>query len=78
MALEQTINAEAKSRLKDIIAFSDASTAVNKWAVTGSMKSQIANSLLEIADIKGYDSGNKELYKHQIQRDKKDIENLRQ
>ena len=36
MALEQTINAEAKSRLKGIIAFADMKTAVNRCLITSS------------------------------------------
>ena len=68
MALEQTINAEAKSRLKGIVSFADVPTAVNRWIVTGSMRSQIVNSLLEVADLKSYNSDNKELNK-EIERD---------
>ena len=36
IALEQTINANAKSRLKGIMAFADISTAVNRWIVDAS------------------------------------------
>ena len=39
--LEQTINAEAKNRLKGIMAFADINSAVNRWQVTSSMKTQI-------------------------------------
>ena len=38
MALEQTINAEAKSRLKGIIAFAAVNIAVNRWLITTSMR----------------------------------------
>ena len=74
MALEQAINAESKSRLKSIIAFADASTVVNRLVAIGSMRSQIVNSLLEIADMRNDDSNNKELNKHL----EKDLENLKQ
>ena len=74
MALEQTINAKSKSRLKSIIAFADVSTVVNRFVAIGSMRSQILNSLLEIADMKNDDSNNKELNKHL----EKDLENLKQ
>ena len=47
MALEQTINAEGKNRLKGIIAFADINSAVNRWQVTSSMKTQVIKSLLE-------------------------------
>ena len=36
IALEQAINANAKSWLKGIMAFTDISTAVNRWIVTAS------------------------------------------
>lgn len=78
MALEQTINAEAKSRLKGVVAFADISTAVNRWIVTGSMRSQIVNSLLEVADLKSYNSDNKELNKPRMERDKKDLEKIKE
>ena len=68
---------EAKSRLKGIKVIADASTAVNSRVVTRSMRSQIVNSLLEIADMKN-DSDHNELNKYRIQRDKKDLENLKQ
>ena len=47
MALEQTINAEGKNRLKGIIAFAGINSAVNRWQVTSSMKTQVIKSLLE-------------------------------
>ena len=50
MALEQTINANAKNSLKGIMAFADISTAVNRWIVTTSMKSKILNTVLDYAD----------------------------
>ena len=51
MCLEQTISADAKSRLKGIIPFADISSAVNRWVVTSATRKQIVNQLLEIADI---------------------------
>ena len=41
MALEQTINSDAKSCLKGIIAFADVSAAVNRCYIKVSMRSQI-------------------------------------
>ena len=41
MALLQTINAEAKSRLKGIVQFADVSTAVNLWLVPRDLKVSI-------------------------------------
>ena len=51
MALEQTINAEAKSRLKGIIQFADVSSAVNRWMVTSNMRMEIQNRLREIVGM---------------------------
>ena len=78
MALEQTKNAEVKSRLKRIIQFADISTAVNRWIVTGSMRSQITNRRLEMADLKSFNSDSKELNQSRIARDKKDVEKLKE
>ena len=50
MALEQTINANAKNSLKGIMAFADISTAVNRWIVTASMKSKKLNAVLDYTD----------------------------
>ena len=73
MALEQTINAEAKRCLKGIVSFTDVSTAVNRWIVTGPMRSQIVNCLLE-----SYNSDNKELNKLRWKEIKKDVEKIKE
>ena len=52
MVLIQTINVEATMLLKGIKGVADPSTAVNRWVVTWSMRSQFVNSLLEISDMK--------------------------
>ena len=59
MALEQSINAHAKNRLKGIIAYANIDSAVNRWHVTSPMKSEIANALLEYADMKSNEGDNK-------------------
>ena len=43
MALEQTINAEAKNRFKGIIGYADISIAVNRWITTNLMRGEIVN-----------------------------------
>ena len=58
MALEQTINAEAKSKLKGIIAFADMNTVVNRWLITGSMHTEIVNKVLNIAGLGPNDDEN--------------------
>ena len=74
MALEQTINAEAKHRLKGFTAYADISSAVNRWLVTSSLRSQIVNGLLEIADIQPPIEGNKELREKRIKKDTSDLD----
>ena len=61
MALEQTINAEAKSRLNGIMAYTDVASTVNMWVVTNSVRNQLVNSLLELTDLKHVTDANKEL-----------------
>ena len=46
MALEQTINADSKNRLKGIIGYADISSAVNRWITTNSMRSEIVNNIV--------------------------------
>ena len=78
MALEQTINAVAKHRLKGIIDFADVSSAVNRWLVTSSMRSQIVNKILDIADLSSDDGKvkNKETSNFRIARDGMDKSTL--
>ena len=77
MVLEQSINAHAKNRLKGIIAYADIDSAVNRWHVTSPMKSEIANALLEYADMKNNEEGNKEVKEERKKRDKEDLEKLK-
>ena len=51
MDLEQIMNTERKIRLKGIIAFADVNTAVNRWLITSSMRTAIANKVLNIAGL---------------------------
>ena len=76
MALEQSINAHAKNRLKGIMAYVDINFAVNRWHVTSPMRSEIANALLEYADIKSNEGGNEEVKEQRKKRDKEDLEKL--
>ena len=76
MALEQTINAEAKNRFKSIMAFADINSALNRWQVTSSMKTQIIKSLLEMTEIKNYNAETKESNHPRIERDHQDLQAL--
>ena len=44
MCLEQTINAEAKNRLKGVVAYADINSAVNRWLVTSAMRTHLLNN----------------------------------
>lgn len=43
------------------MAFADTDLAVKRWQVINSMKTQVINSLLEITEIKNYNTETKEL-----------------
>ena len=77
MALEQGINTYAKNRLKGIRTYADIDSAVNRWHVTSPMRSEIANALLEYADMKSNEGGNKEVKEQRKKRDKEDLEKLK-
>ena len=77
MVLEQTINAEAKRRLKGIIAFADVNTVVNRWLITSSMRTEIVNKVLNIAGLgPNDDENNKEVFPTRVKRDARDLENI--
>ena len=74
MALEQTINAETKNRLKGTISYANISSAVNRWITTNSMRSEIVNDVLEIADLDKPIDGTKELRAPRIAKDNEDVQ----
>ena len=77
MALEQSINAEAKNRLRGIIGFDDVQSAVNRWLFTSSMRTQIVNSLLDIANMSPISNmKHKELKPYRIEKDANDLSAL--
>ena len=77
MALEQKVNAEAKSRLKGIIAFADMNTAVNRWLITSSMRTEIVNKVLNIAGLgPNDDENNNKMSSTRVKRDARDLENI--
>ena len=77
MAIGQTINAEAKSRLKGIIDFVDISSAVNRWITSNSMRSEIVNNVLQIADLDKPINGTKVLRAPRIAKDKVDVQKVK-
>ena len=76
ISLEQSINAHAKNPLKGIMTYADIDSAVNRRYVTSPKRSEIANALLEYADIKSNEGSNKEVKEQRKKRDKEDLEKL--
>ena len=76
MELEQTINGSAKNRLWGITNFA-VSTAVNRWIVTASVKTQLITTALEKEDMKNINSGNKETRNSRIERDNNNLKKLK-
>ena len=74
MALEKIINVDAKNRLKGIMKYADVATAVNRWAITNSVKTELVKSLLEMLGMTESSYDHKET---QILRRKKDNEDLK-
>ena len=77
MALKQTINAKAKSRLKGIIGYADISIAVNRQITTNSVRNEIVNKDLEFVDLDKPIDGTKELRAPRIAKDKEDVQNFK-
>ena len=59
------------------MAYADINSAVNRWHVTSAIRSDIVNTLLEYADMKGDEGGNKEVKQQRKKRDKEDLEKLK-
>ena len=75
MVLEQTINAEAKNRLRGIMAYIDISTAVNRWITTNSMRKELVSQVLEIDFEKFIDCTR--VTQTRITKDKHDLEMIK-
>ena len=60
-----------------IMEFADINSAVNRWQVTSSMKTQIINSVLEITEIKNYKTETKEFNQTRIERGLRDYQTLK-
>ena len=77
MVLEQTINAEAKSRLKGIMADADVASAVSRWVVTNSVRNQLVNSVLELINLKHTTDASNELRQSWTEKEKYDFKNVK-
>ena len=75
-ALEQTVNADAASRLTGISAFSQSIGARQRWMVTRAMRSAVVSNLLSISGLKQNDASVQEVKPYRIQRDNSDLEKL--
>ena len=77
MTLEQTINADAASRLTGISAFQQSIAAKNRWTITRSARTAVVTELLEKAGIhRTEEELHKELRDSRVERDNKDISTL--
>ena len=77
MALEQTINADAKNRLQGIMKYTEVATAVSRWTVTNSMRTELVNSLIEMCGITESSTGHKEIQTPRMKKDKDDLKMLK-
>ena len=59
-----------------MIGYADISSAVSIWITTNSMKSEIVNNILEIADLGKPIDGTKELRAPRIAKDKEDVQKV--
>ena len=66
-----------KNRLKGKIGYADISSAVNRWITTNSMRSEIANNVLEIVDLDKPIDGTKELRDSRIAKDKEGVQKVK-
>ena len=58
------------------MAFANINSAVNRWQVTSSMKTQIIKSRLEMTEIKNYNAETKEINHPRIEKDHQDLQTL--
>ena len=76
MALEQTINADAASRLTGISAFIQSEGARRRWMITRAVRSAIVSNLLSKAGMHSLADTSKEIKPSRVQRDNEDLTKL--
>ena len=77
MTLEQTINADAASRLTGISAFQQSDAAKNRWTITRTARSAVVGELLNMAGLKKTSEDvHKELRPSRVRRDNEDLKKL--
>ncbi len=76
LTLEQTINADAASRLTGVARFGHSDSARKRWMITRAARSEIVGLLLEKAGLKSKEDVTKELRPHRVQKDNADIQKV--
>lgn len=77
MALEQTINADASSRMTGISAFHNSHNTKAKWAITNSARAEVLSALLEKAGLRSIDDEtHKENKETRMKRDNSDLNKI--
>ena len=73
LALEQTINADAASKLTGISSMSASDAAMKKWMITRSARTEIVNAFLTMAGVKINDDSTHELNQSRVKKDNSDL-----
>jgi len=76
ITLEQTVNADAATRLIGITSFSQSDSARQRWMVTRAARSCIVGSLLDKAGLKLKEDVSKSLKPYRVTRDNNDLSKL--
>ena len=76
LSLEQTVNADAASRLSGIAAFNQSVSARKRWMITSTERSTIVGNLLSKAGLVKQNEVHKELKPSKVRRDNEDLSKL--
>ncbi|MCG7875152.1 MAG: hypothetical protein N0C90_02335 [Candidatus Thiodiazotropha endolucinida] len=76
LTLEQTVNADAASRLTGITSFSRSVSARRRWMVTRSVRSELVGHLMDKSGLKPKAAVVQELKPSRIQRDNSDLKKI--
>ena len=72
LTLEQSVDADAASRMTGISSFTKNINARQRWMITNSARSAILGCLFELAGLKKYEDATQEFKHHCIPRDNSD------
>ena len=76
LTLEQTVNADAASRMTGISAFTQNVNARSRWMITHSLRSAILGYLFTLAGLRKSEDSTQELTHHRIVRDNSDVQKI--